>query len=188
MNFKEYQGLARRTQNMALNDEKKRNHALLGIGSELVEIIECCPVDTEYIADELGDFLWFIAELCDVAGIDMSNFVAVKGVRHGVWAENKEHMEKYGDVVMRKFASLAIIHMGKILGMGQKVYQGHSLDKEKLEAQLMELIRISSYLAWYVNENGIEGVMQHNIDKLVKRYPDGFSEYRSVNREEYIHE
>ena len=61
--------------------------------------------------------------------------------------------------------------------------QGHDLDKEKLAKELGDI-------AWYLAETAaaidmpLEDVFQANIDKLKKRYPEGFSAEKSVNRTE----
>lgn len=63
--------------------------------------------------------------------------------------------------------------------------QGHELDREALIKELGDI-------AWYLAETAyaldvsLETVMQKNIDKLKKRYPDGFSQERSVIREEEV--
>ena len=61
--------------------------------------------------------------------------------------------------------------------------QGHELDREALVKELGDI-------AWYLAETAyalgvpLEDVLQKNIDKLKKRYPEGFSQERSVCREE----
>lgn len=61
--------------------------------------------------------------------------------------------------------------------------QGHELDKEKLAKELGDV-------AWYLAETAtaigydLEDIFQMNIDKLKKRYPEGFSVEKSVNRNE----
>ena len=61
--------------------------------------------------------------------------------------------------------------------------QGHELDKEKLAKELGDI-------AWYLAETAyaleipLEDILTANIEKLKKRYPEGFSQERSVNREE----
>ena len=63
--------------------------------------------------------------------------------------------------------------------------QGHELDREKLVKELGDI-------AWYLAETAyaldvsLEDVLQNNIDKLKKRYPEGFSQSRSVCREEEL--
>ena len=61
--------------------------------------------------------------------------------------------------------------------------QGHELDKEKLAKELGDI-------CWYLAETAtaldlsLEDIMAANIEKLKKRYPDGFDSNRSVNRVE----
>ncbi len=60
--------------------------------------------------------------------------------------------------------------------------QGHELDREKLAKELGDI-------AWYLAETAwaldipLEDIFQGNIDKLKKRYPEGFDTARSVARE-----
>ena len=61
--------------------------------------------------------------------------------------------------------------------------QGHDLDKEKLAKELGDI-------CWYLAETAtaldlsLEDIMAANIEKLQKRYPDGFDCERSRNRAE----
>lgn len=77
--------------------------------------------------------------------------------------------------------------VGEIHGIYQKTYQGHMLDVEKVIDEMGDL-------CWFIAELAdvlaipLNGVPKHNITKLAKRYPEGFSEYNSINREEYKHE
>ena len=59
--------------------------------------------------------------------------------------------------------------------------QGHNLDREALIKELGDV-------AWYLAETAyaldvsLEEVCSRNIEKLKKRYPEGFSEQNSLNR------
>ena len=61
--------------------------------------------------------------------------------------------------------------------------QGHELDKEKLAKELGDI-------CWYLAETAtaldlsLEEIMAANIEKLKKRYPDGFEAARSIHRTE----
>ena len=61
--------------------------------------------------------------------------------------------------------------------------QGHELDKEKLAKELGDI-------CWYLAETAtaldlsLEDIMAANIEKLRKRYPEGFDADRSKNRAE----
>ena len=59
--------------------------------------------------------------------------------------------------------------------------QGHELDKEHLAKELGDV-------AWYIAEAAtaldisLEDIFQANIEKLKKRYPEGFEKEKSINR------
>ena len=59
--------------------------------------------------------------------------------------------------------------------------QGHELDKEHLAKELGDI-------AWYLAEAAtaldipLEDILQANLDKLKKRYPEGFETRRSLTR------
>ena len=59
--------------------------------------------------------------------------------------------------------------------------QGHELNKEHLAKELGDI-------AWYLAEAAtaldmsLEEVFQANIDKLKKRYPEGFDKQKSIDR------
>ncbi len=61
--------------------------------------------------------------------------------------------------------------------------QGHALDKEKLAKELGDI-------AWYLAETAtaldlnLEDIFEANIEKLRKRYPEGFDPQRSIHRED----
>jgi NTP pyrophosphatase (non-canonical NTP hydrolase) len=58
---------------------------------------------------------------------------------------------------------------------------GHAFDPEALKDELGDVL-------WYLAEAAtavgleLEDIASQNVDKLVKRYPDGFSEENSINR------
>ena len=60
--------------------------------------------------------------------------------------------------------------------------QGHELDKEKLAKELGDI-------AWYLAETAyaldipLEDILRGNIEKLSRRYPEGFAAERSIFRE-----
>ena len=65
----------------------------------------------------------------------------------------------------------------------KNMFQGHTLDIDKLIDELGDVL-------WYVAITAdcigvpLEDIMQHNIDKLRKRYPEGFDVERSIHRED----
>ena len=63
------------------------------------------------------------------------------------------------------------------------LHQGHELDREKLAKELGDI-------AWYLAETAwaldipLEEILEGNINKLKKRFPEGFSTERSIMRTE----
>ena len=72
--------------------------------------------------------------------------------------------------------------VGELHSIYQKCYQGHDFDEEHAKKELGDLL-------WFVAEYctamnwELEEVMELNIEKLMKRYPDGFEDVKSINRE-----
>lgn len=73
---------------------------------------------------------------------------------------------------------------GEVIDLVKKhVSHGHPLNREKLIDELGDV-------AWYLAECAtvlevpLEDILARNIEKLKKRYPEGFSSERSINREE----
>ena len=62
------------------------------------------------------------------------------------------------------------------------LFQGHDLEKEKLAKELGDI-------AWYLAEAAValdmdlEDIFSANIEKLRKRYPEGFDADRSIHRD-----
>lgn len=71
--------------------------------------------------------------------------------------------------------------VGEVHALYQKVYQGHKLHLDRIVSELGDLL-------WFIaewctaNEIDMNDVMAANIEKLKARYPDGFSEERSLHR------
>ena len=75
---------------------------------------------------------------------------------------------------------------GEVIDLVKKhLAQGHELDKERLAKELGDV-------AWYLAETAyaigydLEDIFQMNLDKLEKRYPEGFDSKKSMNRKENI--
>lgn len=59
--------------------------------------------------------------------------------------------------------------------------QGHELDREKLAGELGDIAWYLAETAWAL-EIPLEEILEANIAKLKKRYPEGFSAERSLFR------
>lgn len=63
------------------------------------------------------------------------------------------------------------------------LFHGHSLDHDKVAKELGDVLWYVAVLAQRIGVD-LETVARMNVEKLRKRYPDGFSSERSINREE----
>lgn len=90
MEMNEYQKMAARTINPELSHEEAVMHAVLGLNSEAGEIagifqkkFQGHEVDKDHLTKEMGDVLWFLAELCtemdiSLTRVGMENIVKLK--------------------------------------------------------------------------------------------------------------
>lgn len=77
-----------------------------------------------------------------------------------------------------------VAEIGELHGIYQKYYQGHydyERDEEHRKKELGDLLWFIAEYCTVCNWN-LDEIMQINIDKLVARYPEGFSVERSLNR------
>lgn len=71
---------------------------------------------------------------------------------------------------------------GEVIDIVKKhLFQGHPLEEEKIIDELGDVMWYIASIATSLNMP-LELVLEHNIAKLKKRYPEGFSEDKSVNR------
>lgn len=63
------------------------------------------------------------------------------------------------------------------------LFQGHALDYPKMREELGDLLWYAAILANALQVD-LETVMKANIEKLKRRYPDGFDPEKSINRDE----
>ena len=99
--------------------------------------------------------------------------LASRTIRHDMTKTEQEYHALHG----------LVAEVGELHGIYQKRYQGHTDTEEHRMKEVGDLIW---FVAEYCTANGwqLEEVMQMNIDKLIARYPDGFSAERSLHRKE----
>ena len=73
---------------------------------------------------------------------------------------------------------------GEVIDLIKKhLFQGHSLDDEKLIKELGDVAWYLAEAATALNVN-LSEILEKNIKKLENRFPDGFNSNRSINRGE----
>lgn len=185
LTWDEYRILARRTQDHTLSPREKLAHAVLGLCSELHEAdLESSALvfgnpesssDTKTrLALEIGDCYWMIAELCDC--LDGESNGALFSLPYEA-RNSRTRVSSVGASALRS----ATAHL---CSMAQKTFQGHKLDNILRPKHSLSVI--VNRLEILAKRSGFDTptIPHMNIEKLKKRYPDGFSAERSVNRED----
>lgn len=185
MQFNEYSDLAKRTINHPLPTKAKQLHSLFGITGEIgeiVEIINSTPYSEilkehkNHILSELGDMMWFINEWCIANGFGLATVSTLTNL-------DKYRFDTFNSLVFK----LSMTN-GLIQSVYQKDFQGHEVDNLYLAKLMSELIAIVQGFVYSLeiedNTFSIENVMDMNVEKLKKRYPNGFEEEKSLNRAE----
>lgn len=90
--------------------------------------------------------------------------------------------EDSGDMLFHAVFGLTS-ESGEVAGILQKAYQGHLDSVEHLMKEAGDCLWMIAELCTAIGVS-LEDVMQLNIDKLRARYPDGFSEEKSLHRAE----
>ena len=73
---------------------------------------------------------------------------------------------------------------GEVIDLLKKhLSQGHDLNKEKMIEEIGDVTWYIAEIAYALNVD-LETVLTKNIEKLKKRYPEGFSVERSLNRKD----
>jgi NTP pyrophosphatase (non-canonical NTP hydrolase) len=179
MNISAYQEQAKRT--LATQDSNETiKLCLIGLIGELSEVVSivkqygysdlAVPVPEIYhIQDEIGDTLWYLVNLCSALGTDLQEVME---------DQNNNEIETH----LQHLSTALFCKLGKISEPLKKfVYANHELSLLQLEDEIGDLF-------WYivnlcsVLEIDIQQVMQSNLDKLARRYPDGYSSEASRNR------
>lgn len=178
MNLAEYQNLALRTKVEYSKTEDQVLEGIFGLIGEVGEftdhlkkhIFQKHDLNIEYLKEELGDILWYINLLCDATGVELK----------------KRNISFYEDKLQQMKISLLRIDQAK------GYISGHLADdlEEKewfkpkfLDFPLLEIQYECCRLAYTIDVD-IEDVAEANIQKLNKRYPEGFDPERSKNRGE----
>lgn len=73
--------------------------------------------------------------------------------------------------------------VGELLGIHQKVYQGHNFDEEHAKKEMGDILWMCAEYCT-AHDWMLADVMRANIEKLRERYPMGFESGKSLHRKE----
>lgn len=170
MTLQEYQKLAQRTSNTSMDDKFEHGH--FGLIGEAGEVVDVCKktrfmgmpeeLASEKYLDECGDFCWYVAECC--TGLDIRMGSTFEDALCVYLARN-DPPKKNSDPLLLMYSvtcidDFNILHFAYMLSIVVKILtaHGHTLDE----------------------------CLEHNIEKLRRRYPKGFDARRSNERYEEV--
>lgn len=154
MDFKEYVKLAMRTNVKDRSFKDNILNGLLGLYGETVEFIMASEGGQ---LDELGDCYWYTALLFHTTGLELLN--------------------------IKKAKNTLMVNIGLLFDHFKKhFFQGHSLDSNLVQVLLSEIKFHLDVYATFTTSSP-EEVMKYNVNKLKKRFPEGFEVEKSINRE-----
>lgn len=79
--------------------------------------------------------------------------------------------------------ALGLGESGEVQNVIKKEYfHGHAIDKQKIVDEIGDMLWYAAALCHLYNLR-LSDVLDHNLQKLQRRYPQGFSKERSVNRD-----
>ncbi len=162
MNLAKYQTEAAVT--ICCDDKKDMAiHAVLGLVAEMGEFLNALCFDKpEHTQKEIGDVCWMIAELCTANTWKMQDVVSLEG---------------YDKAEANPSA------LDDLCGIYQKTFQGHGVNEDRVKLCIRQvwalLMNCCATQEWWMPD-----LLDMNINKLRKRYPEGFKAENSLHRAE----
>lgn len=187
MKLNEYQELAQRTSGNKRPSDAVVNGVLglCGETGECADIVkkymyQGAPLDKEHFAEELGDVLWYVAETITGLQSTMADVIFM-GLDNDIDCVDVS-CEKSSDDLLTP--CLRMCHIAGMFG-GALVNYFDGDNELPIPAMKNCLIQLYAYISDAARAVGksMDQIATANIDKLRKRYPDGFSAERSNNLE-----
>lgn len=197
MTLSEYQKLAMRTSPVDGHDRIKNGcMGLIGEGGELMDVlkkwmfqsVENAPLPRERLLDELGDIMWYLAELASGLKTTLGAISRVSAYR----PDGDEREFPHELAVHHLCFSAYMLFSGLDVGCHYRkpgavgAYPDDVEETEWILKSAKENMRAIMHIVVLLAKRSgscLQGVMQRNIDKLAARYPEGFDPARSLGRE-----
>ena len=179
MDLNVYQKLAMRTSTQDHDRALNGCLGLIGESGEIVDIVKKwlfqsgkdAPIPREKLVDECGDVLWYCAELATGLGMELNDCLD---------EENFERLKR-----LNKSLTDAAIRLNRFCAATYESHRGEdAMEKMFQQFNITRIIAHVRYILFSFAEHTLEDTMEYNIDKLKRRYPNGFEAERSLNRAE----
>lgn len=179
MDLREYQRLAMRTANMKISNELILANRALGLSGEASEfsahvfrkIVFGDSFPAVDAAKELGDVMWYAATTAEAVGLQLDEL------------RDDGECAKLVGLTLEKLTIGLNVSAGEVADIFKKhLTHGHALETKKVASALYSVVFLVNKLATATGCGTLDDICRWNIDKLKKRYPEGFDEERSQKR------
>lgn len=186
--------------------DEYRQHGLLGLMSELGELKEVL-IEIEYTTNpsdekinhmykELSDIYWMLCEYTTYCGRPLVSYSFAEYIRQSILfhqINNTKYFNYNSPIASNNWpynVAIGIIDtiisdVSKIANIYQKVLQGHNFNEfedQHFDA-LFNIYKTIVYLTKYILDIKLTDIFSISMDKVKKRYPDGWMDpERSINR------
>lgn len=191
MKIEHYQMLAMRTSQEGHDRILNGCMGLIGETGEIVDIVkkwkfqsgDHAELPKDKLIDECGDVLWYCAELS--TGLDTSMAKLYIKKNHLFDDMTKIHKTAPLEITVMRLAAMSL-RPTMFLFDGIPEQTTRNIGVDYLEAQAKaEIVGIMSTVRDILEihcSTSLTDAMEHNIEKLRRRYPDGFDPERSLHR------
>jgi NTP pyrophosphatase (non-canonical NTP hydrolase) len=166
--------------NFYFDSQEKRNelHGAIGLTTEAGELLEAfeLPMYKRYvnIVEELGDICWYISIFERKLGVTFKHHFDNQQPHMITHSGSEDHFR----IAATKIAPTTT----RILDLYKKTgFYGKDVDNTKLQLQCENLNRQCAFLAMSIGIT-LEEIKLRNINKLLIRYPDKFTNELAENR------
>ena len=172
----DYQRLAMRTSPDGHNRMLNGCMGLIGESGEVVDIVkkwkfqsgDHAQLPKDKLIEELGDVLWYCAEISTAKMVEMMPAVKAMGLEE-IQYDGKLHIE-----------ALFLAKLAQSMTDAWLYPDEYTPEPLYIVACIIDLI---GYMLKAYCGSTLEECMELNIEKLKRRYPDGFDPERSLHRE-----
>ncbi len=175
MNLQEYIQQAQVTNDPTASKERNNLHAGYGLVTEVGEIADIFKrhifygkaIDIVNLKEEIGDAMWYLAIGIHARGVDINEVE-----KPAKYLPGPDKLTDSQNMIMAASNATYVL------------FSYHRDDTLNSREEVIYLTTLYFCLKSLCHINGftIEEAMDLNIQKLRKRYPDGFSKYDALNR------
>lgn len=164
MKLQEYQEKAKRTSADLGSDKLNLSHMVMGMCTEIPELEEAIyNKDSVNIGEELADTYWYVANYETFRGYDMSEYEMANAGAFGT------------DILYTQIALLQDL-IKKYVAYSRPI----DVDEEKKLLSRIKSNLFNMFISYKLDQGEY---LQKNIDKLIARYPEKFTEDNAINRD-----